>query len=70
MSEACLYLNPAASATVRDLVAEYLSDVPQVSAAHITELVGGFEDGKLPALTDYAVVFVDESGNVNLIGEE
>jgi len=50
---------------IKDLVAEHFSDGTRVSAFFTQEMTGGLAEGQ--ALSDYAAVFLDEKGELDLL---
>ena len=61
-----VYLNPKApQQNIKDFVAEHFSDGTRVSAFFTQEMTGGLAEGQ--ALSDYAAVFLDEKGELDLL---
>jgi hypothetical protein len=61
-----VYLNPKAPQHIKDFVAEHFSDGTPVSAVFMQEMTGGLADDG-PALSNYAAVFLDEHGELDLL---
>ena len=66
MCKLYVYLNPKAPQHIKDFVAEHFSDGTPVSAVFMREMTGGLAD-EGPALFNYAVAFLDETGELNLL---
>ena len=60
-----VYLDPKAPQHIKDFVAEHFSDGTRVSAFFMQEMTGGLAEGQ--ALSDYAAVFLDEKGELDLL---
>jgi len=64
MTTPALYINPNAPKLIRDFFDHLFPDVQRVSAMYFQELTGGFTDQE-PAIGDYAVVIIDEEGQMS-----